>query len=234
MLRLAWELLHKVVGYIALVLAVVTCFLGIAKLKEDPAVTPDAVAFYTIALAVAVGVASALTVVKVILNFTLWRTWPSPSTCFCEPSPTCMAKVNPIGGKCAKTLGWTLWTLAGAKKMESSQKAAAAAALQRKALDTESNEGTLHANFFAESSADVTASAVVGGISARRDGVQSNPGHVTGREVARAENLGVEIEMMQVSSFFSNQNCYLHRYILLFESVSQHFDSPSLTMCHNM
>jgi hypothetical protein len=188
-LRLTWEVVHKVVGYAALVLAVVTCFLGIVKLGEDPAVTPAEVTAYTAVLAVAVGVAGTLTAVKVILNFTLWRTWPSPSTCFCEPSATCMAKANPVGGKCAKTLGWTLWTLAGAKKADSDQKAAAA---MLSPLGPGSDQG--HAGFFTPAS---RCDAPVGGITAREDGVNVNPGHVTGRSFVRADHEGVEIEMQE-------------------------------------
>ena len=163
-LRLLWEILHKALGYSALVLAVTACFLGIGKLGEDPAVTPAETQVYTIILAVACGVVGVLAAIKIVLNFTLWRTWPAPSTCFCEPCPSSfMAKVNPIGGKIAKTLGWTVWTLAGAAKEDFKDKKA------------EQQNPLVNA---AESDGVVNLGNMTGGITATEEGV--NTCHLTG------------------------------------------------------
>jgi len=48
MLRFMWEIWHKGSGYIALLLAIITIFLGITMLGKDPAVPPADTATYTL------------------------------------------------------------------------------------------------------------------------------------------------------------------------------------------
>ena len=92
-------------------MAIIAIYLGIGKLEADPAVTKDDIVTLNLTYSLIFVSAVVLVAVKVVLIFTVWRTYPTPSTCSLDLPDSLTSKVHPIGGKIAYYLGWTPWNL---------------------------------------------------------------------------------------------------------------------------
>ena len=75
-------------------MAIIAIYLGIEKVGEDPAVTKDDVVSLNLWYSLIFVSAVVLVGIKVVLNFTVWRTFPTPSTCSLDLPESLASKVS--------------------------------------------------------------------------------------------------------------------------------------------